>query len=249
MSSAQSKHVQAELQPELDTFAAWERMSTNFSQLLRASFKEFHHSCRYYKGQGRSYNVWLRETYPSDFTIHLERADGGRQDLDYDRTEISPEELIAAAQRRRDELEAQGEIDWVADRQPYATGQGPIPDKALNGKMLEVRWRYRHKTTGEPVYIWCEGEVVQAADGETDKKSQRCRKVLPAGALRIKWPADISFDEDESYAWCRLNPKNFNKDVHLGWRFAGSELKRLEKEEQEKTSQKPSKKKPRVNNA
>lgn len=84
MSAAQAKHVQAELQPELDTFGAWERMSTDFSQLLRASFKEFHHSCRYYKGQGRSYSVWLRETHPTDFTIHLERADGGRQDLDYD---------------------------------------------------------------------------------------------------------------------------------------------------------------------
>lgn len=77
--SLQARHVQAELQPELDTFAAWERMSTDFAQLLRASFKEFHHSCRYYKGAGRSYGVWLRDTYPSDFTIHLERADGGRQ--------------------------------------------------------------------------------------------------------------------------------------------------------------------------
>lgn len=75
----QAKHVQVELQPELDTFAAWERMSTEFSQLLRASFKEFHLSCRYYKGQGRPYMVWLRETYPESFVIHLERADGGRQ--------------------------------------------------------------------------------------------------------------------------------------------------------------------------
>lgn len=70
--------------PELDTFAAWERMNTNFDQLLRAAFKEFHHSCRYYKGQGRSFDVWLRETHPTGFCIHLERADGGRQDLDYD---------------------------------------------------------------------------------------------------------------------------------------------------------------------
>lgn len=73
-----------ELKAELDTFASWERMTTEFSQLLRASFKEFHHACRYYKGQGRSYSVWLLETYPSSFSIHLERADGGRQDLDYD---------------------------------------------------------------------------------------------------------------------------------------------------------------------
>lgn len=74
--------MKAELQQELDTFSSWERMSTDFSQLLRASFKEFHHSCRYYKGQGRTYFVWLRDTYPTDFTIHLERADGGRQAKD-----------------------------------------------------------------------------------------------------------------------------------------------------------------------
>lgn len=84
MSRAQAAHVAAELQPELDTFSAWERMSTDFAQLLRAAFKEFHHGCRYYKGQGRSFTVWLRETFPEAFSLHLERADGGRQDLDYD---------------------------------------------------------------------------------------------------------------------------------------------------------------------
>lgn len=40
-----------------------------------------------------------------------------------DRIEITPEEAAAAAQRRREELELQGEIDWVGDRQPYPTGQ------------------------------------------------------------------------------------------------------------------------------
>lgn len=81
MSAAMAQHVQQELQPELDTFSAWERMSTDFSQLLRASFKEFHHSCRYYKGQGRSYTAWLQDTHPTSFAVHLERADGGRQEL------------------------------------------------------------------------------------------------------------------------------------------------------------------------
>lgn len=84
MSRAQAQHVEVELQPELSTFAAWERMSTSFDQLVRAAFKEFHHSCRYYKGQGRPFAVWLREVHPTSFTVHLERADGGRQDLDYD---------------------------------------------------------------------------------------------------------------------------------------------------------------------
>ena len=100
MSRAMAAHVKVELQPELDTFSAWERMSTEFSQLPRAAYKvtpaswmhpcvlpchqEFHHGCRYYKGKGREYGVWLMDTHPTDFVIHLERAEGGRQDLDYD---------------------------------------------------------------------------------------------------------------------------------------------------------------------
>lgn len=44
-------------------------------------------------------------------------------ELSSDRIDITPEEAAAAAQRRRTELEVQGEIDWVADRQPYPTGQ------------------------------------------------------------------------------------------------------------------------------
>lgn len=40
-----------------------------------------------------------------------------------DRTTLSPEQIATAAQQRRTELEAAGEIDWVCDRQAYATGQ------------------------------------------------------------------------------------------------------------------------------
>lgn len=44
-------------------------------------------------------------------------------ELSTDKTELTQEQITAAAQRRRAELELNGEIDWVADRQPYATGQ------------------------------------------------------------------------------------------------------------------------------
>lgn len=76
-------------------------------------------------------------------------------------TDLSHEDILKAAEKRREELENAGEIDWVCDRQPYPTGQGPIPDQKLVGRLLEIRWRYTHKETGKPVYIWCEGEVVQ----------------------------------------------------------------------------------------
>ncbi|KAL1520316.1 hypothetical protein AB1Y20_021907 [Prymnesium parvum] len=148
--------------------------------------------------------------------------------LSSDRTDLSAEEVLNRARLKRAELEAAGEIDWVCDRQPHAVGQGPTPDRNLVGKTLEVRWRYHHKDTGKPVYIWCEGEVVQIADGESDRQTPRCKKLLPAGAVRIKWPADVEYDEAESYVWSVLKPSAFNKDVHLGWRYAGCELKRME---------------------
>lgn len=43
--------------------------------------------------------------------------------LSNDVIELSQEELLAQAQRRRIELEEKGEIDWVCDRLPYPTGQ------------------------------------------------------------------------------------------------------------------------------
>lgn len=39
MSRAMAAFVKEELQAELDTFSAWERVSTEFSQLLRAAYK------------------------------------------------------------------------------------------------------------------------------------------------------------------------------------------------------------------
>ena len=84
MSSAQSKHVAEELKPHLDAFSSWERMTTDYTQLLRAAYKEFHHGNKYYKGKGREFWVWLKEQHPTAFACHFERAEGGRQDLDYD---------------------------------------------------------------------------------------------------------------------------------------------------------------------
>mgnify|MGYP007078093354 CR=1 FL=1 len=84
MSSAQEKHVADELKPWLDAFSAWDRMTTNFTALLRGSYKEFHHGNVYYKGKGREFWVWLLGKHPKVFAMHFERAEGGRQDLDYD---------------------------------------------------------------------------------------------------------------------------------------------------------------------
>ena len=83
-STAMSKHVAEELQPQLATFFAWERMSTEFSALLRGAEKQFHHNNAYHHGEGRNYSYWLEHEHPTAFVVHFERADGGRQDLDFD---------------------------------------------------------------------------------------------------------------------------------------------------------------------
>lgn len=79
MSAKQAKHVHAELESELQHFSAWERMTTDYDQLLRAVYKEFHADGRYYKGKGADFASWMLEKHPTAFYMHIERADGGRQ--------------------------------------------------------------------------------------------------------------------------------------------------------------------------
>lgn len=85
MSSAQAKHATTKLKPWLETFGSWERMSTEFDALLRGVYKEFHIGNAYYKGKGRGeFWAWLANNHPKAFIVFFERAEGGRQDLDYD---------------------------------------------------------------------------------------------------------------------------------------------------------------------
>ena len=76
------------------------------------------------------------------------------------------------------------------------------------------------------IYIWCSGEVVEVADGKTTKKSARCKSPLPWGAVRVKWPEDREREEAESFGWVVLKPADFNRDVHLGWRYDEAQLER-----------------------
>ena len=60
---------------------------------------------------------------------------------------------------------------------------------------------------GEPVLIWSPGRVERVADGLTDTRSARAKKILPAGALLWSWEADKDFDEQagESVAHLATN--------------------------------------------
>ena len=67
---------------------------------------------------------------------------------------------------------------------------------------MEVCWPY--KENGQTVKIWASGRVVRVADGLTDKKSARAKKILPAGALLWAWDADPQYNEQAGEQWLIL---------------------------------------------
>ena len=144
--------------------------------------------------------------------------------------ELPLDELLARAEKERARLETIGELDCTADVMPK---EAPPCDDSLIGKELEIRWRYWRPTReGErgkrkAVNIWCVGEVVQIANGTTDKQSPRCKGPLAKGAVCIKWPADVDFDEPESFTWSLLTKENWNKEAVLGWRYTAAQLSKL----------------------
>ena len=139
--------------------------------------------------------------------------------------ELPAAELRARAEKERERLEVAGELDSVSDGQPK---KAPKFD-TLVGKLLDIRWRYWTTEAGKRkgVNMWCVGEVIEAADGKTTKRSPRCQSTLPWGAVRIKWPADDEFDEEEHYTWTILKPDDFNHEVNLGWRYDKTELAKM----------------------
>ena len=151
--------------------------------------------------------------------------------------ELSPEELLALAEEKREALEAAGEIDSVGDLQP---AKPPPLDDSIVGTKFEVCWRYwrpptdEEKAKGEKrkrigVKIWCEGEAVLVANGTTTKEnpeSAKAKKLAEAGAVRIKWPADKERKEPESFTWHIFQTALWREDAHLGWRFSESELRK-----------------------
>ena len=142
--------------------------------------------------------------------------------------ELPAGELLERAQRERARREAMGELDTVRDLQPE---RPPPCDNSLVGTMLEIRWRYWAPDTDPTtkrkkmaVDIWCEGEVVQVANGSTDTEGPRCIKLLEAGAVLIKFKADAAFEEKEQYTWSILRACNWNAEAVLGWRYTAAEL-------------------------
>ena len=154
--------------------------------------------------------------------------------------DYNPEELLEKAELERERLEEAGVIDTVADAQPE---KPPPIDATLIGKWIEVCWaRYWRKPTDEEkakgdkrqrIYqkIWCECEVTHVANGTTtteDPDSATCKKLADAGAVRVRWPEDLTREvpEKETFSWHIFQNGLWNprKDAHLAWRFAERQL-------------------------
>ena len=137
---------------------------------------------------------------------------------------FSVEEVRLAAvaeQARRDEAL---EDDPVEREQPSAA---PPLDASLVGMRLEVCWKYFSTETSEPLLIWSPGEVIKVADGTSDKASEKCRSILPAGMVLLKWPEDTDRKEKETQSWKVLLPQKFNKQVLYGWRYDPRDVPRV----------------------
>ena len=61
---------------------------------------------------------------------------------------------------------------------------------------------------------------------ETQPQTVRCKKLAQAGAVRLRWPEDLTREEpeEESYSWHVLQDADWRQDAHLGWRFTAAEL-------------------------
>jgi hypothetical protein len=128
--------------------------------------------------------------------------------------------LLERAQAERLRREAAGISDSVEARQQ---GEAPAFDTNLVGKWLEVCWPYKDKD-GKTVKIWASGKVKRVADGLTDTRSARAKKILPAGALLWTWDADAEYNEAAGEQWLVLLPEKWNKHVQYAWRFDPREL-------------------------
>ena len=158
----------------------------------------------------------------------------GTADADAVRLEASSlfniDNLLVKAIAARAERERRGISCSVEVKQPK---QPPPFDTNLVGKRIEVCWPY--KENGKTIKIWASGMVKRVADGLTDTRSARAKKLLPAGALLWAWEADADFEEKAGEQWLILLPGKWNRQVHYGWRYDPREREaaRAQRERQE----------------
>ena len=130
------------------------------------------------------------------------------------------ERLLMRAQAERARRETAGISDSVEAQQPP---KAPAFNTNIVGKHLEVCWPYRGDD-GKTIKLWASGTVKRVADGLTNTRSERAKKILPAGALLWAWDADAERDEAAGEQWLVLLPEKWNRHVQYAWRFDPCEL-------------------------
>lgn len=62
------------------------------------------------------------------------------------------------------------------------------------------------------------------AGGRPLRRARLAAQVVQAPSPPLRFAADADFEEKETLVWCILNPADWFKEAHLGWRWRPSEL-------------------------
>ena len=127
--------------------------------------------------------------------------------------------MLEHAEAARLRREAAGISDRVQVQQPPR----PAFDTQLTNRHMEICWPYK-LPDGTTKKIWASGVVKRVADGLTHKRTERCKTILPAGALLWAWEADAEFGEKAGEQWMVHHPDTYNRHVQYAWRFDPCEL-------------------------
>ena len=79
-----TEYLTSELSDSLEEFSAFDRISVEGINWIRAAYKQFHGGGEYAKGKGREFVAWLKEHHPMEFFMPFENAHGSRQDINLD---------------------------------------------------------------------------------------------------------------------------------------------------------------------
>jgi len=79
---------------------------------------------------------------------------------------------------------------------------------------------HMHRCSSGAKAPWSRCRTARSASRQ-DPRTPFLLELLGSGGL---W---TDFDEQESFSWCILNPEDWNRDVHLGWRWPASEFERV----------------------
>ena len=84
MSIAATDMLKDTLEDDLAEFSAFDRMSVDGMQLIRAIYKEMHPGGEYAKGKGREFKAWVEKHFGSAMWVPFANAAGSRQDMALD---------------------------------------------------------------------------------------------------------------------------------------------------------------------